>query len=264
MKVLLQKHIKQSREEVSNEDAAIGVDSAVQHLKKSLKIILMRPDTDHVLTSLLLVLQNEIMNYRSFFAVFDEVVEEAVNEFQSAKGNPSHQASLVYVLENSITQLKSANNPESAKALQRIANAKLKITRKTANYFILEMNRGKPISPSYTARAVLKNRQVTHRAEQARGKALKKANEQRRINNITAVKKRGFSNKETAKHKTEKAKPPKKQENNLIRKLFFFLPDSRSEEPDESPPPAQKQKMKPAENSSDKSQANPKVVPIAL
>ena len=208
MKALIQERIKQSREKVSKEDAAIGIDSAVEHLKESLKIILMRPDTDHVLTSLLLILQNEIMNYRSFFAVFDEVVEEAVNEFQSEEGGPSHKASLIYVLENSITQLKSINKPESAKALKRIANAKLKITREIANYFILEMNRGKPISPSYTARAVLKNRQDVQRAEQAREKALKKAKERNSINNITTVKN---SSKKPAKHKS-KAMPSEKQE----------------------------------------------------
>ena len=170
MRSFIQNRIRESKENLSEEDPTAGIDEAVEHLKESLRLVLMKPDRDHKSPSLILMLQNEIMNYRSFDVAFREVVEEAVQDFKSSKNNPEHQVNLLYVLENSMAHLKSINNTESTKALEKIASGNLTISKKMLNYLYLEMGRGKPLSPSSTAKLILKKRETTKRAEELREK----------------------------------------------------------------------------------------------
>ena len=188
MKSFIQGRIREAKENLSEENPTLGVDEAVEHLKESLRLVLMKPDRDHKSPSLILLLQNEIMNYRSFDVAFREVVEEAVTDFKSSRKNPVRQASLLYVLENSIAQLKSIKSPESTKALQNIANGNLKISKKMVSYLFLEMGRGEPISPSYRAKTILKERQATKRVEEARTKAFEIKQKKQSTQKITTVK----------------------------------------------------------------------------
>ena len=188
MKTLIQNRIKTSKESLSPEDPTVGVDDVVENLKKSLKLVLMKPDRDHKNSSLILMLQNEIMNYRSFYVTFRELVEEAVVNFKSSGKNVEHQISMLYILENSMAHLKSANNPESTKALEKIANGKLKISTQMVNYLVLEMGRAKPISPSYLAKIILKDRKIEKRAEELRNKAFEKQQKKQLDKKLTTIK----------------------------------------------------------------------------
>ena len=156
MRGILNKYIKSSQASLS--DTGEGADEAISELKEGLKVLLMRPDTDAVKSSLILMIQNEIIKYRSFMAVLKEVVEEATHKFTSRKGSVAHQASLLYLIENSISYLQSINNKESQTILKNIKKAKLKVSTKISNYLLLEMGRGKTASPSYLANKILKDR----------------------------------------------------------------------------------------------------------
>ena len=189
MKTLIQNRIQEAKSKLSPENPTIGVDEAVEHLKTSLNIVLMKPDLDHKGPSLILILQNEIMNYRSFDVTFRELVEKAVRNFQSSEKNLEYQVSQLYVLENSLAHLKSINNSESTKALQKIASGKLKPSKKMISYLLLNMGRGEPISPSYTAKVLLKNRSKTKKAEDMRKKAFEEKQRKLSEQKITTVKK---------------------------------------------------------------------------
>jgi len=156
MRQIIQNSILKSKEEISKTNPNEGVDEAVEKLKETFKLLLQRPNTDQVLSSLTLMLQNEITNYQPFITVFKDVVEETLSAIPAR--NLSEQVSLIYIIENSNTLLKGINKPESTKALQKIADANIEISREVANYYILEMHRGKPISPSHIAQDILKNR----------------------------------------------------------------------------------------------------------
>lgn len=188
MRNLIQNRIKESKESLSKENPTVGVDEAVEHLKESLMLVLMRPDRDHKSPPLVLMLQNEIMNYRSFETVFREIVEEAILEFKSSAGSPERQAGMLYVLENSMAYLKSINKPESSKALKKIAAGNLKISNKMKNYLILEMGREEPLSPSYTAKLILKKRRSVKKAEALRKKAFEKKQKKKSTEKLTTVK----------------------------------------------------------------------------
>ena len=159
MRTILSKYIKKSREQAPVEDENLaGSYEAVLELKKGLKILFIRPDTDNINSSLLLIIQNEIANHQAFMPVFREMVEVSVQEFKSKTGSISYQASLLYLIENAISYLQSINTKESTEVLTNIKQAKLKISKKLSSYLILEMDRGKTANPSYLAKRVLDKR----------------------------------------------------------------------------------------------------------
>ena len=178
MRELLNKHITNSQNLLP--DKGEEVEESVSELKKGLKTLLMRPDADAIKTSLILILQNEIIKYRSFMAVLQEVTEEAIDEFKSKKGSVAYQASLLYLIENSLSYLQSINNKESTAILKKIKKAQLKISKKIFNYLILEMGRGRTASPSYLAGQILK----------VRAKELRKALEKEKRAKTAAEKKK--------------------------------------------------------------------------
>lgn len=166
MRDLLNKYIKNSQSNLSDDEE---VDGAVSELKKGLKILLMKPDTAVATkTSLLLILQNEIIKYRSFMNVLQEVIEEALSELKSKKGSLSYQVSLLYLIENSLSHLQSIKNKESNAILRKIMQADLKISKKMFNYLLLEMGRGKTASPSFIAGKILKSRLKELQEEKAK------------------------------------------------------------------------------------------------
>lgn len=188
MRELLNDYIKKSQDQISDDEK--DVDSAVSELKKGLKKLLMRPDTDAIKSSLILVLQNEVIKYRSFMAVFTEVIEESLKEFKDEKGSVAYQASLLYLIENSLSYLKSINNKESTKVLQKIKKAKLKISDEIFNYLLMEMGRGKTASPSYLAKQILKKRY-----KEQKKLAMKKAKEKKQAEKQAKKKKKKASEK---------------------------------------------------------------------
>lgn len=193
----MNRYIQRSRE--GGED----VDSAVSELKKGLKTLLMRPDTESMKSSLILVLQNEIIKYRSFMAVFQELIEEALSELKSKKGSTAYQVSLLYLTENSLSYLQSINNKESTAILQKIRKANLKISKKVSNYLLLEMGRGKSASPSYLARRILVKR-LKEQKEAKRKKAEQKKAEKKQL---AKKEKRKPSSVESKKSEEESLKP---------------------------------------------------------
>ena len=205
MRALLKKHIKKSQTEVS--DIGEDVDSAIWELKKGLKVLLMRPDTDSIKSSLILSLQNEIIKYRSFMGVFREVVEEALSEFKSQTGTVAYQASLLYLIENSVSYLKSINNKDSSAILQSIKTANLKIPKKIFSYLLLEMGRGRTASPSYLAKQILNQRLAEQQKiakEQAKKdkQAKKQAKKDKQAKKTKAKKKREPSSQKDSSTKT--------------------------------------------------------------
>ena len=171
MRAIVTKYIKLSREKAPQELAGDGLEEAISELKKGLKVLLMRPDTDNMNSSLILMIQNEIVNHRAFMPVFKEVVESSVREFKSGKGSVDYQAGLLYLIENAISYLQSINTAESTGILTNIKKANLKISKKLANYLILEMDRGKTANPSYLARRVLAKRLKENKQAEQRKKA---------------------------------------------------------------------------------------------
>ena len=173
MRTLLSQYIKKSREKapVEAEDLA-GSDEAILELKKGLKVLFMRPDTDNINSSLLLIIQNEIGNHQAFMPVFREMVEKSVQEFKSKTGSISYQASLLYLIENAISYLQSINTKESTEILTNIKQAQLKISKKLSNYLILEMDRGKTANPSYLAKRVLVKRLKENKQAEEKAKRI--------------------------------------------------------------------------------------------
>ena len=207
MRQLVQELILQSKSHLSPDDPTIGVDETVEQLKASLKIVLMKPDRDHQSSSLILILQNEIMNYRSFDAVFTELVTEAVQEFQSSKRNPKKQISLLYVLENSIAHLKSNNTPESTQALQILKRGNLKISKTMTEHLLLNMGREKPISPSFVAKQVLKERLTAQKTEQRTAKQRKEKIKKQNTITFTRIKENETYRKKASVESVEEEKP---------------------------------------------------------
>ena len=171
MRDIVTKYIKRSREKAPQQLASEGMEEAISELKKGLKVLLMRPDTDNMNSSLILMIQNEIVNHRAFMPVLKEVVESSVQEFKSKKGSVAQQTGLLYLIENAISYLQSINTDESTKILTDIQKASLKISKKLANYLILEMERGKTANPSYLAKRVLVKRFKENRQAEERKKA---------------------------------------------------------------------------------------------
>ena len=196
MRAIVNQVIVKARSKVSKEEILRGHEEALEELKKGLKIVFMRPDTDNVVEPLLVSLQSEIMNYRSFLPVFSEFIDQSLKEFN--KGSLSKQASHLYLVENSLAYLQNVDDPISLKIIQNIQSSNLKISKKLANYLMLEMGRGKTASPSYLAKRILKTKLKAKKqkqlAEVKRQKALKQKATQDREPSFDeeAVEKRRF------------------------------------------------------------------------
>ena len=199
MRELLNTYIENSQQVSENGE---DVDSAISELKKGMKILLMRPDTDFIKSSLISILQNEIIKYRSFMTVLQEVIEKATSEFKSKKGSVVYQVSLLYLIENSLSYLKSINNKESTAILKKVKTANLTISKKIFNYLLLEMGRGKSASPSYLAGQILNKRQKEQRKE-----ALRKAKEEKQAKKLAQKKNKKSRDPSFVKPKNSKDLP---------------------------------------------------------
>ena len=171
MRAILKGYITRSRAEAPQQMSSDGLEEAVSELKKGLKVLFMRPDADNMISSLLPLIQNEIINHRAFIPVFKEIVEKSISEFKSEKGSVSYQASLLYLIENTISYLQSINTKASTEILRNIKTANLKISKKLANYLILEMGRGKTANPSDLAKRVLSKRLKENKIAEEKKKA---------------------------------------------------------------------------------------------
>lgn len=163
MRSLVQEYAQLSREKANSEEGSVDPSAPIAPLKTALKLVLMRPDTDHFMSALLLTLQDEIMNHRPFFAVFRDVVAESVKQYKSSK-SIAEKVSLLYITENSIAYLQSIDNPDSTKTLRIIKQADLKISKKMRRYLLLEMGRGETLSPSLLAGKILRQRRIEQKA----------------------------------------------------------------------------------------------------
>lgn len=170
MRNILKQYIKKSQNSLSNE----GEDSAILELKKGLKILLMRPDTDAIKSSLVSILQNEIIKYKPFMEVLHELTETSSKELKSKKGSLVYQASLLYTIENTLSYLQAISNKESTNILKSVKKANLKISDKLSRYLLLEMERGETASPSYLAGQILKKREKEMKKKAKKERARKK------------------------------------------------------------------------------------------
>ena len=170
MRDLLHVYIRDSRA-VLPEDGIGGGDIAVMELKNGLKLLFMRPNTDSLLNSLVPVLQNEIIKYRSFMSVLRELVRESAQELKAEKASVSHQAGLLYLLENSLAYTQSINNPGSKALLKEIEKADITISRKLSRWLTLEMGRGRVQSPSRLAGNILRQRQAREKSRRRKAQA---------------------------------------------------------------------------------------------
>lgn len=201
MRTLITKYIKLSREKAPQELAGDGLEEAILELKKGLKFLLMRPDTDNINSSLILMVQNEIVNHRAFMPVFKEIVEDSVKDFKNQKGSTAYQAGLLYVVENAISYLQSINTKDSTEILMSIKKANLKISKKLASYLVLEMDRGKTADPSYLAQRVLAKRLKENKQAEERKKAEEEKVKQAK--EIESSKERHLSSEESVKPTVE-------------------------------------------------------------
>lgn len=177
MRDLLNGYIKNSQSHTSDDEE--DIDAAVSELKKGLRVLFMRPDTDAIRTSLLVILQSETTKYRSFMNVLQEVIEETLEEFKSGKGSVAYQVSLLYIVENSLSYLQAVNNKESNSILNKVKQADLKFSKEMSNYLLLELGRGTTASPSYIAGNILNSRKKELKRKKAkRAKVLKKKKRQ--------------------------------------------------------------------------------------
>ena len=193
---IINDHIKNSQVHFSEEEDG---DKAILELKKGLKILLMRPDTDTIKASFIVILQSEIIKYGSFMKTLQDVIEESLGELKSQTGTISYQTSLLYLIENSLSYLQSINNKESNAILKKIRKAKFKAPKDMSNYLLLEMGRGKTASPSYLANKILKERSKELKREK------KKKEKERKRKEIKRQEKQK-EKKEKRKRKKEKRK----------------------------------------------------------
>lgn len=216
MRAILDEHIKNSKTMVSDEGE--GSEEALEELKKALKVLLMKPDRRMPKAPLFLSLQNEIIQYESFMKVLHDLTKETIQDFKSKKGSTAYQASLLYVLENTLSYLQAISNKESGLILTTIKEAKLKTPEEVENYLLMEMERGKTASPSYLAGRILKARREALKKEQKeKAKAAKKLQSKKKEQEVkrdtSSVK---HQKKPEEDKKIEMAKPKKPDENKEV------------------------------------------------
>jgi len=153
----------------------IDPDEILLELKQALKVVFMRPDTDGLRNSLVLILEPEINIYKPFIEVLGDVVkEEAIPIFKNKKSSVISQAGALYILENAISYSKGYQKPEADKVFKVIKKAKIKIKDALIQHLRLEEGRGQTASPSHVAGQSLKQSLKARVLDQKKAQAILK------------------------------------------------------------------------------------------
>lgn len=155
MKTIISKRIIKSRT-YTDSDGVSDHDSALGTLREALRILLMRPNTDNLMESLLYPLITEIDTYSSFTKVLLAEVNRAVSILQNS--DVKKQASALYILENAMAYASTDPGKPSDAIFQTIQDSQLKISKSLQSYLFLTINRSKANHPYRTAEKILKTR----------------------------------------------------------------------------------------------------------
>ena len=183
MRVIIDSHIRKTqnlfpeKKEKSSKKDYSDPDQAIYELKKALKILFMRPDTDGLRSSLLIPLKAEINIYKPFINVLEEIIKESIPILKSKKSSAVSQAGSLYILENSISYAKGNSNSKTNEIFKNLRDEKIKLSDSLVNHLRLNEGRGKTASPSHIAGKILEKRikkQKLLEKKKKKEKALKK------------------------------------------------------------------------------------------
>lgn len=159
MQASVRKHIRYAKQdfEAADEDPQAEV-SAFLQLKKALRLIFSRPDSDNTVAKLVPEVRRELTLYQAYFKVIHELAEEGIQAFDRSLGvNTLTLATYTFMLQNLMgeIQAEARENKTLQSTLQTIADANIKVPpdvineRKLSGMFLSE-------SPSEQAKRVLK------------------------------------------------------------------------------------------------------------
>ncbi len=213
MREIIDSHIQKTQKfvlETSGDKAgedSIDLDGAVSELKKGLRVLFMRPDTDGLRDSLLAPLEVEINTYRPFIEVLEEIVKESLLILKKKKKNSViSQAGALYIIENAMSHVRGIKKIEADAIFSNVGKSKIKLSKKLLSYLRLNEGRGQTASPSHIARKILKQRLKKRAVEKKKAEVAKKKAE--------AAKKKA----EATKKKAEAAKKKAVNKNNNPKK----------------------------------------------
>lgn len=126
-------------------------------LKKALRIVLSRPDSDALMIKFLPSITASLDDIRALDSTFVELTNEALHRTKARHGTIDEQATYVILLENLVYELKAQKKswPLAVKLLEKIYEADIKISSNVKESLELRIMKNPVYSPSFLARIAL-------------------------------------------------------------------------------------------------------------
>ncbi len=156
---LVQGKVKQARSVGSNtSDENVNDAEAIEHLREALKLIFSRPNSDNMIAKLMPDVRRELSGYSAYEDSISGLTAEALEVIKNKKAATSQQATALFVLENIMSEVRpeAANNDDLRRVVERVKDAKIKITNDVVKELKL---RGmyKTRNPSEMAQDIIKS-----------------------------------------------------------------------------------------------------------
>ena len=139
--------------------------AALNALQKGLVFVLAHP-TDGTNSSLISLFKAERAALAPFWKLFYDITQDSLKSVQSSSLSPAQRASHLFIIENVLTYIQGLSDKEESfnKVLQLTAEAKLKIPSEIHSQRLMDIGKGKTLSPSVRAARLLKKRRAASRA----------------------------------------------------------------------------------------------------
>lgn len=153
LKPLIRNAVKESRRFKYPKDG----EKAISPLKKSLKMVLSRPDDDNLVSKLNTELVSDLENMGVFNDVIDDMLKEAKDEVYNKALNPKVRATALIMMNNLLLMIRplSLDNTALAKSICKLADEDMKIPKEIVKNSELTTMLKEP-SPTNLAKKIMK------------------------------------------------------------------------------------------------------------
>lgn len=159
MQKAVRKHVSTAQSELAKADEDPSMEaSAFVHLRRALRLIFSRPDSDNIVAKLVPEVRRELAMYNAYQRIIDDLAREGIQAFDKDLGtNTVTLSTYAFMLQNLLGEIQgeARDNKDLLATIRLVADANLKLPadvineRKLAGMFNSE-------SPSDQAKRILK------------------------------------------------------------------------------------------------------------
>jgi hypothetical protein len=126
----VQLRIRNAHKANKDGDDSTGDSAAIEELRDALKLIFSRPNSDNMVSKLTPEVRRELSGFSAFEDTISSLAASAIGVIEDKNNTVSQRATAQFILDNLLSEIRpeAAGNEDLKRVVQRIADAKLKIS----------------------------------------------------------------------------------------------------------------------------------------